>query len=61
MAKIYEKAYSASGDRLFAADEFAAAKAKLLMFRILSIDVDGVEPTVWTVEPVVNSHKAPRA
>jgi hypothetical protein len=48
MAKIYEKAYSASGDRLFAADEFAAAKAKLLMFRILSIDVDGVEPPVWT-------------
>jgi hypothetical protein len=42
MAKSYEKTYSAS--RILTDDEFAAAKAKLLMFRILSIDVDGVEP-----------------
>jgi hypothetical protein len=53
MAKTHEKAYSASGDRIFAADEFAAAKAKLLMFRILSIDVD-VRPDVPASRPAMD-------
>jgi hypothetical protein len=52
MAKTHEKAYSASGDRLFAADEFAAAKAKLLMFRILSIDGDGEEEPTAACGPM---------